>query len=485
MRARLLHDQMALGYRTVDDMQHLATLHRLRLHATTDVGQRTNRRDDRLAIKRIEHDIDMLKRPVAHRAVKIQFHERSIAEVVLIIRHLIDRLRDLGSHQALKDLHGSIEAFTRTTQTDITDDIRIDQVFAELLQPAEKVVIDTLEITQTALQMVVRIRLQAIDDIHVWGIRTNRRQLDDTLTFRIRQVINAAEGVVLLNQGSRSTILHRRRKCSELHPVEAIAILINLPTGTNLRNPQFVTLDDIAVTTARHIIARLVLLHHDTVTDAKRHHELTAIRIQPDLTSGRIIMMYLFHCSDDPVIILTQQLGHNELIDSQRATDIRTVALQDIFILNLTGSVSELLLLDRPASTAGEAAEEVGAGETAGINRVTSHLQGRKHPAEFIHMASTVAKFGELTHPKLLQFGNTLFSDLTTFQAFSILTEEDGTQRCESFQERRVVQDLIKSDFVEFTDLSKPQQLEERRTDAKSSIRMQTVLITNTDKGFL
>ena len=196
-------------------------------------------------------------------------------------------------------------------------------------------------------------------------------------------------------------------------------------------------------------------------------------------------MMYLFHCSDDPVIILTQQLGHNELIDSQRATDIRTVALQDIFILNLTGSVSELLLLDRPASTAGEAAEEVGAGETAGINRVTSHLQGRKHPAEFIHMASTVAKFGELTHPKLLQFGNTLFSDLTTFQAFSILTEEDGTQRCESFQERRVVQDLIKSDFVEFTDLSKPQQLEERRTDAKSSIRMQTVLITNTDKGFL
>ena len=87
-----------------------------------------------------------------------------------------------------------------------------------------------------------------------------------------------------------------------------------------------------------------------------------------------------------------------------------------------------------------------------------------------------------LTHPQVLQFPDTLFSDDPALQAFLIFTEDDGSETDQSLQELRLVDDRIKGYLVELTKCCQAEQFEKGSTDTYGSIRMDARLIADAQK---
>ena len=273
---------------------------------------------------------------------------------------------------------------------------------------------------------MIRIGLQSVQDIHVGSVGTNGNHLDDTLTLRVGQRVYAAEGVALRNQLLCRTLLtHTRRKVADGHPVQAVAVFIVFPAGTNLIDNQLVVLGDVSGTTANHVVARLELLHQDTVARAEYVVQLATVRIHPHLTRFRIVVVYLHHGREDAVVVLSQQLTRNQRIHPQGLSHVHTVNLEHVFIFSLASGIYELLSLYGPAYTAYEVADELWRGKIARKGGVASYPKCRDVVTVFVAMPDAVADGGQRTHPQPLQLGVAFRSQLSTAQPLCVISEQD------------------------------------------------------------
>ena len=123
------------------------------------------------------------------------FGEGSVLQVVVLFSQVVCNTLVGGGEKPLQHFNLRVKALPGTTETEITDRIEVHQKFTEPFQPTEKVVVDTLKVTDTAFQRIGRISLHAVHDIHVWGGGPDCYYLYQTLAVRIGSVINAGKGV--------------------------------------------------------------------------------------------------------------------------------------------------------------------------------------------------------------------------------------------------------------------------------------------------
>ena len=139
--------------------------------------------------------------------------------------------------------------------------------------------IDALQITDTTLVCVVRIRLQSIGDIHVRCGFTYGHHLDDTFTGRVRKIVPTDESITLGYQRDIAT-LHGCGEVLECNPVQSVFTQGHV-TDTNTGNDQFVLLRNVVtVIFRRHAI---ILLHHNAVIHTERIIQFAVLRIEPHL----------------------------------------------------------------------------------------------------------------------------------------------------------------------------------------------------------
>lgn len=87
-------------------------------------------------------------------------------------------------------------------------------------------VVYAFQISQPSFHGIIRIRLQAVDDIHIRRCRPDRYDLDDTFAVGIRGIVNTAKRVTFRDKfGSRPSI--GRYEILECYPV--LTVLCRLP----------------------------------------------------------------------------------------------------------------------------------------------------------------------------------------------------------------------------------------------------------------
>ena len=81
-------------------------------------------------------------------------------------------------------------------------------------------------------------------------------------------------------------------------------------------------------------------------------------------------MMHLHHGCEDVVVKLAPQLRHHHFIDTEGIADGYVVNLQYVVFLFYSCGIDTGFLLDRPALTAQEVADEVDGRKTASEGRI-------------------------------------------------------------------------------------------------------------------
>ena len=473
-----------LGNAHVPQIEHLDTIHLL------DLSQRLARCVDSHTIeqKRLTAStdsfhclvhIDGVTVQVARRPVIQSLLKESILQEVIISRHVVCRFAIERTEARQCHLHSGLQVLTRLVVEELTHGIQVIQISAEALQPTEHIRTDAFKVTETTFQGVFRIRLQAVEYIHIRCVLTNRHDGDNTLTVRAFR-IHTDQSIPFLESLFRREAFDLRRKVLESQPIETI-LAIRQVTYSNLLHPELIRLRHVPVILSVRIT--VVLLYLDIVTATKGVVQLAILSLQHHLTGAFVVVIHHHHVREDTVGVLTQQLRHDHLKHPEGIADDRIINLQRIFNLRLTGSVYKLLLLDCPTETTEELTDELRTGEVARESRVTLYLQCWKNLARLIIMSGTITQLRMLAHPEILQLSNTLLGDDTALQTLSIFAEDDGAQGSEAFQEGRVIQNLVKGDLIKLAQLSETQQVKQRRTDAKRRVRMQTVFISYPSEG--
>ena len=59
----------------------------------------------------------------------------------------------------------------------------------------------------------------------------------------------------------------------------------------------------------------LELLHHEDITLSERVVQTPPVRVEVDPARVGVVMVHLHHPGEDAVVVLSQELGHDELVD--------------------------------------------------------------------------------------------------------------------------------------------------------------------------
>ena len=237
--------------------------------------------------------------------------EKAVGDKVIIIRDVICRLSINATQASLRTLYPCIDALSSLCVVELSDGIEVVQIGAKALQRAEYIGDDTLQLTEASFQRMAWIRLLTIEDIHVWSIVTNRHHGNDTLTPFVPVIVEADERITLLDKSCRCSII-LALKPIERNPVKAVCAL--LAANAYSGNAKLVVLGDIPVILCRRIT--VVLLHHDDITHSERVIQLAVSGIEPHLTRHWVVVVNLHHVREEPVAVLSQQLGYNHFEDT-------------------------------------------------------------------------------------------------------------------------------------------------------------------------
>ena len=205
--------------------------------------------------------------------------------------------------------------------------------------------IDALQVSQPALQCIVRICLHSVQNIKVRCSRTYGDNLHDAFAVRVAEIIYSDQCVLRFDAAGRSSILHATAEALELHPVKTM-LPVCCTTTACFGDNQLVALGHIVVIAA--VGHSVVLLYKDDVILAERIVQLTILCIQVYLATLRVVVINLHHACEDAVVILAKELRDNHLIDFEGTADNEIVEFSSPFVFLLPCNILRWRIPDSP-----------------------------------------------------------------------------------------------------------------------------------------
>ena len=366
VRAELPHVPIVLHDHGIEDAEHIpVVVHRTACKLAVG-GHQVAVGIDRHTVNGDEVHVGVTSQPSFEVSA-----ESAVLQVVGPVLHLEVGTGEIGTESPPGHLYLVRHVLARMGDTELAHRIQVGDVRTEILQPAEQVVVDALQVAETGLQRIVGVGLPAVYHVHVRGALPDRHQLDDALPVRVSEVVYPHEGIALGNYILGEPV-HGCAEVPERHPVKAVFSKGQV-AHANFFNDEFVLLGDIiAVILRRHPV---VLLHEDDVVLAERVVQLAVLRVKPHLARFGVVMVHLHHAREGAVVVLAQHLRHDELEHTHRAAYNQVVELRHGTLLRDTRRVEVFLQTDGPSLACREAADEFLGRKVAAELGITVHLQ--------------------------------------------------------------------------------------------------------------
>ena len=250
--------------------------------------------------------------------------------------------------------------------------------------------LDALQVSQPALQCIVRICLHSVQNIKVRCSRTYGDNLHDAFAVRVAEIIYSDQCVLRFDAAGRSSILHATAEALELHPVKTM-LPVCCTTTACFGDNQLVALGHIVVIAA--VWHSVVLLYKDDVIFAERIVQLTILGIQVYLATLRVVVINLHHACEDAVVVLAQELGDYHFVNSERSSHNDVIELSCPLILLHPCSIGNRLVVDAPSLSSEESRYKLLTEEVAVKGRISFNVQllhGGESPCQQLIYAESV-----------------------------------------------------------------------------------------------